>query len=110
MNNNYYQPPSLLMNEKELAIFLGQTEYAVKQLRLKCGLPTLPKNGRHEVQYYWPAVDEYLRQLSRPFNADDGEPMKKTEPVKVTDMNSIPTGEPEPATSKHVLYKPMEPV
>ena len=99
MNNNYYQPPSLLMNEKELAIFLGQTEYAVKQLRVKCGL-----------QYYWPAVDEYLRQLSRPFNADDGEPMKKTEPDKVTDMNSIPTGEPEPATSKHVLYKPMEPV
>ncbi len=110
MYNNSYQPPSLLMNEKELANFLGQTEYTVKQLRLKCGLPTLPKNGRHEVQYYWPVVDEFLRQLSKPFNAEDVQPMERPEPDKVTDMNSIPTGEPEPGISKQLLFKPMEPV
>ena len=109
MYKYYCQPPKMLMNEKELADYLGQTEYSVKQLRLKCGLPALPKNGRHEIQYYWPAVDDYLRQLSKPFNAD-GEPLKKSQYETVTDSNNAPSGAPEPVTSKQILYKPMEPV
>lgn len=109
-SGNNFQPPSLIMNEKTLADYLGQTEYAVKQLRTKCGLPCLPRNGRHEIQYYWPAVDEYFRQQSKPFRSD----MKQ---VKITDYGAevdMDIVQPEPmepvGTFKKCQYKKMEPV
>ena len=107
---NRFQPPSLIMNEKTLAEYLGQTEYEVKQLREKCGLPCLPRNGRHKIQYYWPVVDEYFRQQSKPFDSS----RKSTENQDcepVTDTNIINPESKEPVVPKmQILYKPMEPV
>lgn len=107
---NRIQPPSLIMNEKTLADYLGQTEYAVRQLRTKCGLPCLPRNGRHEIQYYWPAVDEYFRQQSKPF-CYDMKQVKKTDYGAEVDMDIV---QPEPMEPvgivKQCQYKKMEPV
>ena len=107
---NKFQPPPLLMNEKTLAEYLGQTEYAVRQLRKKCGLPHLPKNGRHEIQYYWPVVDEYFRQQSKQFDSSR-KPTEKQDCEPVTDMNIINPESTEPVVpKKQYMYKPMEPV
>lgn len=104
-NGNAY---GMLLNEKQLAAVLGQTEYAVRQLRLKHGLPCIPNKGQHQIFYYWPTVDEYFKKKSKPFDTETEQPVIATN--EVTAKICIPPELPEPVPSKQRRYKPMEPV
>ena len=58
-------PKELLMNEKDMAAYLGISRYFLTELRKKHGLKCLIFEGQHCIYYYLPVVDEYFRNRSR---------------------------------------------
>ena len=107
IGNSKWQPASPMLNEKALAEILGLTEYRVRQMRLKQGLPCITDKDQHQIYYYWPVVDEYFRAKSKPYGSDEtiSEVLDKdAEP----DVDFSSTEPPEPVLSKQPVYKPME--
>ena len=64
------EPRELLMNEKDMAAYLGISRYFLTELRKKHGLKCLIFEGQHCIYYYLPVVDEYFRSKSRVMPAD----------------------------------------
>ena len=60
-NNETAIPKELLMNEKNMAAYLGISRYFLTELRKKHGLKYLMFEGHHCIYYYLPLVDEYFR-------------------------------------------------
>ncbi len=58
-------PKERLMNEKDMAAYLGISRYFLTELRKKHGLKCLIFEGQHCIYYYLPVVDEYFRNRSR---------------------------------------------
>ncbi len=56
----------LLLNEEQLAERLGQPVTLIRNLRKLYGLPVLPWSNLHGNYYYWPSVDEFMRNLTKP--------------------------------------------
>ncbi len=108
-NKTNWQPTCLMLNEKDLASVLGVTEYRVRQMRLKQGLPCVADKDQHQIYYYWPVVDEYFRAKSKPYNTESEEATVE-ENTSTTDMKLSLPDQQEPAHSKLCQYKPMEPV
>lgn len=63
-------PKELLMNEKDMAAYLGISRYFLTELRKKHGLKCLIFEGQHCIYYYLPVVDEYFRNRSRSLQPD----------------------------------------
>ena len=64
-NKNPNAPKELLMNEKDMAAYLGISRYFLTELRKKHGLKCLMFEGQHCIYYYLPVVDEYFRARSK---------------------------------------------
>ncbi len=60
-SNETVAPKELLMNEKNMAAYLGISRYFLTELRKKHGLKYLIFEGHHCIYYYLPLVDEYFR-------------------------------------------------
>lgn len=58
-------PKELLMNEKDMAAYLGISRYFLTELRKKHGLKCLIFEGQHCIYYYLPVVDEFFRNRSK---------------------------------------------
>ena len=69
-NNELMAPKELLMNEKDMAAYLGISRYFLTELRKKHGLKCLIFEGQHCIYYYLPVVDEYFRNRSRSLQAE----------------------------------------
>ena len=65
MNNNIADNPHLVMNEKDMAAYLGISRYFLTELRKKHGLKCLIFEGLHCIYYYLPVVDEFFRTRSK---------------------------------------------
>ena len=113
---NLKPPKEMLMNEKDMAAYLGISRYFLTELRKKHGLKCLIFEGQHCIYYYLPVVDEYFRARSKGLQPDaqipDEEPVvnpgKAVNPPVQTDRqlgynNSAPP-------TKKVPYKPMKAV
>ncbi len=67
-------PKELLMNEKDMAAYLGISRYFLTELRKKHGLKCLIFEGQHCIYYYLPVVDEYFRARSRSLHGEEEVP------------------------------------
>lgn len=61
----------VILNEKQLAKYLGTSRYFVTLLRKKYGLKYVVLHGMHTIYYYLPMVDEFFRNRSKADYADD---------------------------------------
>ena len=64
-DNNANDSANLVMNEKEMAAYLGISRYFLTELRKKHGLRCLMFEGHHCIYYYLPVVDEFFRTRSK---------------------------------------------
>ena len=108
---------NLVMNEKDLAAYLGISRYFLTELRKKHGLKCMVFEGQHCIYYYLPVVDEFFRARSK--GLDTGtQPLSEETPVTDTPENAdkppqndkVETGTTTPFATKIVPYKPMRAV
>ena len=109
-------PKELLMNEKDMAAYLGISRYFLTELRKKHGLKCLIFEGQHCIYYYLPVVDEYFRNRSKSLQAetqahegDTGEtsgnaPISPVQADRQAEYNN------SAAPTKRLPYKPMKAV
>ena len=109
-------PKELLMNEKDMAAYLGISRYFLTELRKKHGLKCLIFEGQHCIYYYLPVVDEYFRNQSRSLQPDIQPPETGTEetpgkavitPVQADRQAGYTTST---TPTKKIPYKPMKAV
>ena len=109
-------PRELLMNEKDMAAYLGISRYFLTELRKKHGLKCLIFEGQHCIYYYLPMVDEYFRSKSRVMPADTAAQASGTAD---DDTGGVPAScQQQAETEKDTftvqqqrkLYKPMQAV
>ena len=55
----------VVLNEKQLAKYLGTSRYFVTLLRKRYGLKYVVLQGMHNIYYYLPMVDEFFRNKSK---------------------------------------------
>lgn len=67
---NEVNNPNLLMNEKDMAAYLGISRYFLTELRKKHGLKCLKFEGHHCIYYYLPVVDEFFRKRAKALEAE----------------------------------------
>ena len=84
-------PKELLMNEKDMAAYLGISRYFLAELRKKHGLKCLIFEGQHCIYYYLPVVDEYFRSRSKGLQSDTQPPEEETEELPGTAVNTPET-------------------
>ena len=109
-------PRELLMNEKDMAAYLGISRYFLTELRKKHGLKCLIFEGQHCIYYYLPVVDEYFRSRSRVMPADtvvlaSGTADDETGGVPASCQQQAETEKATfPVQQQRKLYKPMQAV
>ncbi len=117
MKNNDAENRNLVMNEKDLAAYLGISRYFLTELRKKHGLKCMVFEGQHCIYYYLPVVDEFFRARSK--GLDTGTlTLSEEAPVTDTPVNSdepaqndnVETGTTTPFTTRIMPYKPMRAV
>jgi len=59
-----------IMTEKQLAEYLKVSIYTVRRMRLSEGLPTLKFDNMRAILFYRPAVEDWLRSRSQPWDRD----------------------------------------
>lgn len=117
MNNKRAESPNLVMNEKDMAAYLGISRYFLTELRKKHGLKCIIFEGQHCIYYYLPVVDEFFRARSKgldtgtpPLSEDNpatDTPGKADKPIQ---SDKVETSTDRPFTTKIVPYKPMKAV
>ena len=109
-------PKERLMNEKDMAAYLGISRYFLTELRKKHGLKCLIFEGQHCIYYYLPVVDEYFRSRSRSLQSDIQVPESDSEetpgkavisPVQADGQAGYNTST---TPTKKFPYKPMKAV
>ena len=61
-----------ILTEKELSEYLNVSVYIIRRLRVSEGLPTLKFDNVRAILYYRPAVEDWLRARSLPWNGEAG--------------------------------------
>ena len=106
--------PNLVMNEKDMAAYLGISRYFLTELRKKHGLKCMIFEGQHCIYYYLPVVDEFFRSRSK--GLDTGIPtLSEDTPItdtpgnadKPAENNKAEIGTATPFTTRILPYKPM---
>ena len=100
----------VVLNEKQLAKYLGTSRYFVTLLRKKYGLKYVVLHGMHNIYYYLPMVDEFFRNKSKSDKADedsDESSSKSASEVKLPEAfeTMVPA---EPKRAKTMHFKPMQ--
>ena len=100
----------VVLNEKQLAKYLGTSRYFVTLLRKKYGLKYVALHGMHNIYYYLPMVDEFFRNKSKTDNADDDSDESSPEiasEIKLPEAfeKLVPA---EPKRVKAMHFKPMQ--
>ena len=100
----------VVLNEKQLAKYLGTSRYFVTLLRKKYGLKYVVLHGMHNIYYYLPMVDEFFRNKSKSDKADedsDESSSKSASEVKLPEAfeTMVPA---EPKRVKTMHFKPMQ--
>ena len=117
MKVNDIANPNLVMNEKDMAAYLGISRYFLTELRKKHGLKCLIFEGQHCIYYYLPVVDEFFRARSKGLSAEiscqpEGtaavEASGITEPSRKADKQY--TGDSVRPPDETMPYKPMQAV
>ena len=117
MKNNGTENPNLVMNEKDMAAYLGISRYFLTELRKKHGLKCMIFEGQHCIYYYLPVVDEFFRAKSKGLDMGT-QPLSEGTPAidapgnadKPAENNKVETGTATPFSTKIVPYKPMKAV
>ena len=117
MNNNYIDNPHLVMNEKDMAAYLGISRYFLTELRKKHGLRCLMFEGLHCIYYYLPVVDEFFRTRSKGLEVGTNVLPETILGVDPSDATEAPiradvagTGNTICLPANKLPYKPMEAV
>ena len=117
MKDNYGANPNLVMNEKDMAAYLGISRYFLTELRKKHGLKCLIFEGQHCIYYYLPVVDEFFRARSKGLGAETaGQPEGSTavETSGITEPSrkacKQQTGDSVRLPDDSMPYKPMQAV
>ncbi len=100
----------VVLNEKQLAKYLGTSRYFVTLLRKKYGLKYVVLHGMHNIYYYLPMVDEFFRNKSKSDKADedlDESGSESASEVKLPEAfeTMVPA---EPKRAKTMHFKPMQ--
>ena len=109
-------PKELLMNEKDMAAYLGISRYFLTELRKKHGLKCLIFEGQHCIYYYLPVVDEYFRNRSKSLQAETQAPDGDTgetsgnAPISPVQADRQAEYNNSAAPTKRLPYKPMKAV
>ena len=109
-------PKELLMNEKDMAAYLGISRYFLTELRKKHGLKCLIFEGQHCIYYYLPVVDEYFRARSKSLHGEEEVPDGKQESITSNVVNQPVQAETpvrysnSPPPARKFPYKPMKAV
>ena len=100
----------VVLNEKQLAKYLGTSRYFVTLLRKKYGLKYVVLHGMHSIYYYLPMVDEFFRNKSKSDKADDASDESSSESVSEVKLpEAFDTLVPaEPKRVKQMHFKPMQ--
>ncbi len=116
-NDNTNDSANLVMNEKDMAAYLGISRYFLTELRKKHGLKCLMFEGHHCIYYYLPVVDEFFRTRSKglgvgtnvlPESKPSAEPLEATEtPIRADEAG---TGNTICLPANKLPYKPMKAV
>ena len=111
-NSEAKAPKELLLNEKDMAAYLGISRYFLTELRKKHGLKCLIFEGQHCIYYYLPVVDEFFRTRSRSLQPDTETP---DEVPGNTTNQSVEAEKPgrhtnSPTPTKRFPYEPMKAV
>ena len=115
MKENYGANPNLVMNEKDMAAYLGISRYFLTELRKKHGLKCLIFEGQHCIYYYLPVVDEFFRSRSKGLGAEITGQSEDTAPVEAADITEpsrkafkSQTGDSVRLPAETMPYKPMQ--
>ena len=108
-------PKELLMNEKDMAAYLGISRYFLTELRKKHGLKCLIFEGQHCIYYYLPVVDEYFRARSKSLHGEEEVPDGKQESITSNVVNQpvqaeTPVRYNSTPPARKFPYKPMKAV
>ena len=100
----------VVLNEKQLAKYLGTSRYFVTLLRKKYGLKYVVLRGMHNIYYYLPMVDEFFRNMSKSDNSDEDSDESSPESaseVKLPEaFETLVSAEPKRVKTMH--FKPMQ--
>ncbi len=100
----------VVLNEKQLAKYLGTSRYFVTLLRKKYGLKYVVLHGMHSIYYYLPMVDEFFRNKSKSDKPDEDADEISPESVSEVKMpeafDTLVPAEPKRAKTMH--FKPMQ--
>ena len=100
----------VVLNEKQLAKYLGTSRYFVTLLRKKYGLKYVVLRGMHNIYYYLPMVDEFFRNMSKSDNSDEDSDESSPESASEVKLpEAFETLVPaEPKRVKQMHFKPMQ--
>ncbi len=108
--NKENRTAGVVLNEKQLAKYLGTSRYFVTLLRKKYGLKYVVLRGSHNIYYYLPMVDEFFRNMSKSDNADDSAdesvPAIPSEVKLPEALDTLVVTEPKRVRTRH--FKPMQ--
>ena len=100
----------VVLNEKQLAKYLGTSRYFVTLLRKKYGLKYVVLRGMHNIYYYLPMVDEFFRNMSKSDNpdedSDESSPEIASEVKLPKAFETLVPAEPKRVKTMH--FKPMQ--
>ena len=116
-DNNLIDSANLVMNEKDMAAYLGISRYFLTELRKKHGLRCLMFEAHHCIYYYLPVVDEFFRTRSKGLEVGTNDLPENKPGVEVSDATDTPieankavTGNTVCLPANKLPYKPMKAV